>query len=82
MANTKKDALSELGRLRAVIPVLEKRLKELEVSIRSAWSLPMSEVVRLKDAVEKESKDVRKQITVAQQSIGTLERVLENLEEP
>lgn len=70
MASKKKDKIVQM---RKSVDAMRLQIKEIESSLKPAWSMPMSEVVSLKTAAEKKVKEIRKRIAITEEQIKALE---------
>lgn len=64
----------EIGKLRLSIASMKQKIREEESSLRHAWSLPMSEVIALKESAERRVKSLQKSISQQEDRIRQLER--------
>lgn len=75
---SQREEEKEIERLKASIRSHQARQRALSHSLQDAWSMPMSQVNRLKESVEEEGRSIRKKITAAEDEIRRLQRVMED----
>lgn len=66
---------SKLEEAKFQLSALESRMRRINLSMRPAWSMPMSEVLVLKANGEREAKIVAKEIEKTKEEILRLERL-------